>query len=105
MKNENTKPLLFGTPEQRVARIIVANGQAPDLERDLSDEEKAELAAMITPEGQLLPGKVTDADGEQVEVSPREAFRLFLVRHFEAKKATVEALERPVVVADAATEG
>jgi hypothetical protein len=104
MKEEEKRPLLFGTPEERVARILVANGRAPDLINEFSDDEKAELAAMITPDGQLLPGTVTEADGAEVEVSPREAFRLFMVRHHEAKKATDATDDRPPV-ADAVVEG
>lgn len=104
MQEKQRKPLLFGTPEERVARVIVANGRAPDLINEFSDDEKAELAGMITPDGKLLPGTVTEQDGAEVEVSPREAFRLFMVRHYDARKATDAADERPIV-ADAAVEG
>jgi hypothetical protein len=94
MADEKKKPITFDTPEDRVARIIAANGRAPNLIDSLSDEERDELSRMITSDGDLLPGKVKEADGADVEVSPREAFRLFMVRHNEEKKATDAAFDK-----------
>jgi hypothetical protein len=94
---EKKKPITFDTPDARVARIIAANGRAPNLIDSLSDEERDELSRMITSDGELLPGKVKEADGAEVEISPREAFRLFMVRHNEEKKTVVAEDERPVI--------
>lgn len=99
---DKKKPITFDTPEERVARIIAANGQAPNLVRQFDKEELAELAAMIEPDGTLLPGKVMEGDAE-VEVSPQEAFRLFMVRHYDKKKAVVAEDDRPAV-AEAVTD-
>lgn len=90
------------TPKERAARVIAANGRAPNLIKQLSKDEVAELATFIDAKGTLLPGTVKEGEAE-VEVSPQERFRLFLVEHFEGKKATVAEVERPVV-AEATTE-
>lgn len=82
---EEKKP----TPaELAAASVIAANGRAPNLIDSLSPDEVAELAAMVKPDGSFAGGKVKEADGAEVEISPREAFRLFVVRHNEEKKAT-----------------
>lgn len=87
------KKLNLDTPEKRAARVIAANGRAPNLIKSMTEAEIAELAAMITPDGKLQPGTVTEGQGEtarEIEVSPQERFRLFMVEYAERRKATDE---------------
>jgi hypothetical protein len=65
-----TQKAQLDSVDAKAAHVIMAHGRAPNLLRNMDDQERADLAALVDDAGNLLEGA-------------GERFRLLLISHFK----------------------